>query len=383
MSLSFDLPAMILSRKGLSPLSEGDGNRGLFSSLAKSVRKHIIVLSRELTYYTESEVALTRHRDIKAYVRSNTPLLCPFSGWRAVYVAHSLTGTSQTPRTRLQIWFYDPVLINEHSISSTRLLLPEEWLLATATRAPTLYSIKNTLGYWLYAADYSLKGSHFFDTQSIALKNDEFTEITQATVIELDQAGKTELLKQSLRKLRPGHISGFTQLPNSFTPPPASELKRWAAYTAVAITIWLGSGSALLIHERNQLENVQAELAAPLRGIIADNQQEQELQQQLKQLVPLFTDTPRPSQLWPQLSELPLQDTRLSRFMLTGDQLVLAGQTESASTLLATLSQLSWVQDAEFTTPVSRQGDLERFRLKISIKHPLQSDSTEVGEPET
>lgn len=382
MSLSFDFPAMILSRKGLNPLSKGDGNRGLFSSLAKRLRNHIIVLSRELTYYTESEVALTRHRDIQAYVRSNTPLLCPFSGWRAVYVAQSLTGTSQTPRTRLQIWFYDQALINKHNISSTCLLLPEEWLLAATTHAPTLYNIKGALGYWLYAAEYTLKGSHFFDTQTTALTNEEFTEITQATVIELDQSGKAGLLQQALRKIRPGRLSGLVQLPNRYTPPSTSELKQWGAYTAVAITVWLGSGSALLVHERNQLEKAQAELAAPLRDIIADNQREQELQQQLMRLAPLFTDTPQPSQLWPQLSKLPLQDTRLSRFMLSGNQLVLAGETESASALLATLSQLSWVEHAEFTTPVSRKKELERFRLKISIKHPQQTDFTAAGEPE-
>ncbi|WP_372835141.1 hypothetical protein, partial [Pontibacterium sp.] len=173
-----------------------------------------------------------------------------------------------------------------------------------------------------------------------------------------------------------------TQLPNSFTLPHLSELKRWGVYTVAAITVWLGMGSALLIHELNQLEKVQAQLADPLRDIIADNQQEQDLQLQLKQLAPLFTNAPQPSQLWPQLSELPLKGTQLSRFMLTGDQLVLAGTTESASALLARISLLSWVGGAEFTTPVSRQKDLERFRLKISIQHSQQSDTKEAGEPE-
>lgn len=367
------LPAVYLDRQGLQDLTPVGQAHGLRRSIMRPLARRCVIIARELTYFVEEEVALTRTADLRAYLRSNAPVLCPFPGWQAVYLASKPRRgrDTLTARTRLRIWFHDPALLTRHLGNTVCFLLPEDLLLALQTEQPRLYHLtsQSGVGYWVHAAQRQLLGSGFLPTEagSGAHLLADMRELAGITPSELDNRERNRRLLAGLRQLRPSNCIGLIHFSRDSLRNSLPSLRRWAAVVGATVALWLIAGSLLVGYQHHRLQQQQQALSDDLRQALATNVREQQLRERLQALLPLFNAAPRASEVFHALGTIPLEGTRLSGIHLVGEQLTLIGESDSASALLATISGQPWITDARFTTPVSRQRGKDRFNLVLRL----------------
>lgn len=362
-----DFPATLIDRDGMQLLQPTSG------AVRAAVARRIVILSRGLTYYTEEKLALTRHADIRAYLRTNAEHLCPFPGWQAVYLVESSrsgNGTTGAPRSRLKIWFYDPQRLVRQVGNGPALVLPEELLIAATSEQAALYQVPTDgPAFIVYAVGGYLRGSEVLPdseqrgSQLLA----DFRALAGIEPQRLDDRQRLALLKKGLAAFQMRDLPGFFARHGSRQSLDGQAWRRLARPAGVLLGVWLLVSSAVVLYQGQSLRSEQQELSPALRQALSANNQEQQLIDRMDELLPLLTESLVVSHVLQLLGQLPLEDTRLSRLSLIDRQLLLAGETPSATALLAAVSSRPWVADARFSSPVSRQQQLDRFVLVITL----------------
>lgn len=360
----FEFSANRLDRAGLQSLRPEAGRLG------RRVAGHVLVLARELTYFTEVQVALTRRADLLAYLSANASLLCPFADWQAVFVVDDLRrGGSSVPRTHLKIWFYDPRAISPHLVAGWGLVIPEDLLIASACTERVLLQTGLEAGALLYASEARVLASEILPPQQ-SERAAVLADIQNLTGLQprlLTANQRDDLLRQGGQCLALSKLSGLVHYTRPDWRPMPGLIKRWSRGVVFVTVAWLLLGSAVLLQQQRSFKAQQQAMSGPLREVLAENNREQQLIEGLGQLQALFDEAPPVTPVFAALGALSLEHTKLNRLGLVGSQLVLGGESANASAVLAQLSQQPWVADARFDAPVARQAEKDRFVLVITL----------------
>lgn len=372
-------PVTFLDKQGSKPLS-AQGSRWTGPLLAR-LRHRTIVLARSASYFVEEEVALTSARDIRAYLKSNASVICPFPSWQALFVARQRTSaTSQAqPRTRLAIWFYDPALVESVAGRKTCLLIPEDLAIARQSAGRSLYLVGDgeQQRYLLYANRGQLLNTEFLAGDEGAGIQDDVRELSGLSPAPLNGPERDEAIRAGVKGLGVKELAGLLKLPGIGLALDAVRLRTLLLGGAVAAGFWLATTSAVIQYQQNQMQQAMDSLSGDLKTVLAANRTEQKLRERLEFLQPLVNEYPYSSNVFNAINSLGMSQVTVNRIGLTGEQLQITGEASSASALLADVSSMPWVADARFNAPVSRRNGLDRFTLVIDLnREALVNDAS-------
>lgn len=370
------LPATYRDKKGPRPLPV----KGLswLQPVWKRLGSRVIVLGRTATYFVEEDVALTQAKDIRAYLRSNASVICPFPGWQAIFVvSERKTSNAQAqPRARLAIWFFDPAIVEAVAGQKTAIIIPEDLAIARQTQSRVLYEIGDAgqQRYYLYASRGQLLNTEFLAKDEGAAIQTDIRELAGVSPKELSGRDHEQAIRQGLKTLTLKDLVGLLKLPGKGISLDAATLRPLLFTSAILVGVWLAASSAVIQYQHNQMQQAMDGLSGDLRTVLAANRTEQQLRQRLEFLQPLVNQYPNASNVFVALNSLGMENITVNRIGLTGEQLQLTGEAGSASALLAQVSSMPWVNDARFSSPVSRRNGVDRFTLVLDIKREALVD---------
>ena len=370
------LPSTYLDKKGSKPLP-ASGFRWI-QPLLRLLGGRVIVLGRTATYFVEEDVALNQARDIRAYLRSNASVLCPFPGWQALFVAseRKTSSVQAQPRTRLAIWFFDPAMVEAQVGQKMALVIPEDLAIARQTESRALYQVGEAEDqrFFLYAHRGQLLNTEFLASGEGAEIQTDIRELAGASPKSLAGYEREQAIQRGLKALSLKDLVGLLKLPARGMALNPAKVRPMLIACAVLGGLWLAASSAVIQYQQNRMQQAMDGLSGDLKSVLAANRTEQKLRQRLEFLLPLVNEYPRASNVFYALSNLDMKNITVNRIGLTGEQLQITGEANSASALLAQVSSMPWVQDARFSSPVSRRNGVDRFTLVVDINREALVD---------
>ena len=370
------LPATYLDKNGPKPLTAM--GIGRLQSLLKPLGTRVVVLGRTATYFVEEDVALHQARDIRAYLRSNASVLCPFPSWQALFMASERKNSNleAQPRTRLAIWFYDPAMVEALVGQKAVLVIPEDLAIARQTESRALYMVGNSdqQRYLLYASRGQLLNTEFLAAGEGGDTQADIRELAGVAPQALAGNDREQAIQRGLRALGVKDLAGLLKFPARGSALSPAAVRPLLMTVAVLAVVWLAGSSAVIRYQNDQMQQAMDGLSGDLKTVLAANRTEQKLRERLEFLLPLVNEYPHASNVFRALSTLGMENITVNRIGLTGEQLQITGEANSASALLAEVSSMPWVSDARFSSPVSRRNGVDRFTLVVDIKREALID---------